>query len=128
MLVCVDDFSNYIMVELIKNKRAATLLNVLIKIVKRERAIPVIVYCDNGSEFNNKLFTDRKTNGFHIQFIINRHKAVYVERAIRTICRSLEQYYAGRPNESTANYRKSIKQLVKSHNDTPSIRAPKLPN
>ena len=36
MLVCVDDFSNYIMVELIKNKRAATMLNALVKIIKRE--------------------------------------------------------------------------------------------
>ena len=62
MLVCVDNFSNYIMVELIKNKRAATVLNALVKIIKRERAVPVIVYCDNGSEFNNKLFIDRKTN------------------------------------------------------------------
>ena len=86
------------------------------------------MYCDNGSEFNNKLFIDRKTNGFRIQFTIDRRKAVYTERAIRTICRSLEQYYTGRPNESTANYRKIIKQLVKSYNNAPSTRAPKLPN
>ena len=95
MLVCVDDFSNYIMVELIKNKRAATILNALVKIIKRVPAIPVIVYCDNGSEFKNKLFIDRKTNRFRIQFTTDRRKAVHAEQAIRTICRSLVQYYAG---------------------------------
>ena len=95
MLVCVDDFSNYIMVELIKNKRATTVLNAFVKIIKRERAIPVIVYCDNGSEFNNKLFVDRKTNGFRVQVTIDRRKAVYTECAIRTIRRLLEQYYTG---------------------------------
>ena len=34
MLVCVDDFSNFFMIELIKNKRAATVLNAIIKIIQ----------------------------------------------------------------------------------------------
>ena len=86
------------------------------------------MYCDNGSEFKNKFFADRKTNGFHVQFTIDKRKAVYTECVIRTIRRSLEQYYNGQPNELTANYRKIIKQLVKSHNNAPLTRASKLPN
>ena len=34
MLVCVDDFSNFFMIELIKNKHAATILNAVIKIIQ----------------------------------------------------------------------------------------------
>ena len=89
---------------------------------------PPLVYCDNGSQFNNKLFTDARTNGFRVQFTIDRRKAVYAERAIRTIRRALEQYYAGRPNQDTKNYRKIIQKVVKSHNNAPSNRAPKIDN
>ena len=82
MLVCVDDFSNFFMIELLKNKRAATMLNALIKIIQRVKSMPIFIYCDKGFEFDNKLFTDRSTNGFRVQFTIDRRKAVYAERAI----------------------------------------------
>ena len=85
MLVSVDDFSNFFMIELIKNKQAATVLNVIIKIIQQVKSMPVFIYCDKGSEFDNKLFKDRSTNGFRVQFMIDRQKAVYAERAIRTL-------------------------------------------
>ena len=37
MLICVDDFSNFFMVELIKNKRAATVLNAMLKIIQSQK-------------------------------------------------------------------------------------------
>ena len=37
LLVCVDDFSNYIMVEAIQNKQAKTVFQAFAKIVKREK-------------------------------------------------------------------------------------------
>ena len=58
MLACIDDFSNFFMIELLKNKRAATVLNALIKIIQRVKSMPIFIYCDKGSEFDNKLFTD----------------------------------------------------------------------
>ena len=64
MLMCVDDFSNFFMIELLKNKHAAMVLNAMIKIIQRVKSMPIFIYCDKGSEFNNKLFTDRSTNGF----------------------------------------------------------------
>ena len=79
MLVCVDDFSNFLMVELLPNKRAVTVLNGIIKVIQRVHAVPIIVYCDKGSEFDNKLFKDKETNGFRVQFTIDRRKAVYAE-------------------------------------------------
>ena len=82
------------MVEPIRSKQAKTILNAFVRIIERECMLPTLVYCDNGSEFNSKLFTDAKTNGFRVQFTIDRRKAVYAELAIRTIQRALEQYYA----------------------------------
>ena len=64
MLICIDDFSNFFMVGLIKNKRAATVLNAMLKIIQRVKSVPTFIYCDKGSEFDNKLFKDRDTNGF----------------------------------------------------------------
>ena len=34
----------------------------MINIIKETGAIPTIVYCDKGSEFDNRLFKDPKTN------------------------------------------------------------------
>ena len=122
MLVCVDDFSNFLMVELLPNKKAVTVLNGMIKIIKRVHAVPVFIYCDKGSEFDNKLFKDRETNGFRVQFTIDRHKAVYAERAIRTIRRGLQQYFILRPHDN--DIKKAVKTIVNGHNHTPSRRGP----
>ena len=89
MLIWIDDFSNYIMVELIKNKHAVIILNAMVKIIQREKYIPILIYCDRGSEFK-KLFNDPRTNGFKVQYMIDHRKAVYAERAIHMIRISLE--------------------------------------
>ena len=44
----------------------------MINIIKETGAIPTIVYCDKGSEFDNRLFNDPKTNFFKVQFMVNR--------------------------------------------------------
>ena len=61
--MCVDDFTTYIMVEPLKDKRAETVLKCFEQIVQREgfKYFPSIVYCDKESEFDTKLFTDPKS-------------------------------------------------------------------
>ena len=88
--------------------------------------MPVFIYCDKGSEFDNKLFTDRWTNGFRVQFTIDRRKAVYAERAIRTLRRGLEQYFAIRPFDN--DIKSAIKTIVNGHNHSPSRRNPRRLN
>ena len=60
MLVCVDDFSNYIMIKLSRDKKSKTVHTAMINMIKETGAIPTIVYCDKGSEFDNRLFNDPK--------------------------------------------------------------------
>ena len=120
-LVCIDDFSNYIMVRLLCNKNAKSIHNAIIDIIKAEKTIPMIIYCDQGSEFKSKLFDDPKGDDFRVQFIIDRRKAIYAERAIRTIRRSLEQLYLIHPSTSIET---AVKSVVSSHNNAPSHRNP----
>ena len=93
MLICIDDFSKYMMVKLLHNKRATTVHKAIIDLIREKGSIPTIIYCDQGSEFKSRLFNDPKSNGFRVQFTIDRRKAVYAERAIRTIRRGLKQLY-----------------------------------
>ena len=88
--------------------------------------MPMFIYCDKGSEFDNKLFTDRSTNGFRVQFTIDRRKAVYAERAIQTLRRGLEQYFTIRPFDN--NIKAAVKMVVNGHNNSPSRRNPRHPN
>ena len=72
MLICIDDFSNYMMVKLLCDKHATTIHKAIIDLIREEGSIPTIIYCDQGSEFKNKLFNDPKSNGFQVQFMIDR--------------------------------------------------------
>ena len=121
MLICIDDFSNYIILRLLRNKNAKSIHNAIIDIIKAEKTIPTIIYCDHGSEFKNKLFDDPKGNGFRAQFTIDRRIAVYAERAIHTIWRSLEQLYLIHPSTTIET---AVKSVVSSHNNAPSCRNP----
>ena len=98
----------------------------MIKIIQRVKSVPIFIYCDKGSEFDNKLFKDRNTNGFRVQFTVNRRKAVYAERAIRTIRKGLEQYFIMRPQDD--DIKKAIKTIVYGHNHSPSRRNPPIDN
>ena len=73
-----------------------------------------------------KLFTDRSTNGFRVRFTIDRRKAVYAERAIRTIRRGLEQYFTMRPFDN--DIKATIKTIVNGHNNSPSRQNPHHPD
>ena len=64
---------------------------------------------------------DAKGNGFRVQFTIYIRKAVYAERAIHTIRRSLEQLYLIHPSTSIET---AVKSVVSSHNNAPSHRNP----
>ena len=96
----------------------------MINIIKETGAIPTIVYCDKGSEFDNRLFNDPKTNFFKVQFTVNRQKAVYAECAIRTIRKSLEKLFIMRPNESMND---AVRIVMFAHNSSPSRRTPYYP-
>ena len=114
------------MVEPIKDKKAMMVFNAFAKVVRREQALPSIVYCDKGSKFDSKIFNNKMKLGLRVQFTIDRRKVVYAEQAIGTIHKDLEQYYAWRPNKKPHEYKDIIQRIVNSHNNAPSTCAPKM--
>ena len=102
------------MVDLIKDKKATTVLDSMVKIIQMIGQILIIIYCDQGSEFKNKLFYDLKMNGFCVQSTIDHRKPVYAERAIRMIRRRLEQYFLMCLNDKLEI---AIQRVVHSHNN-----------
>ena len=117
MLICIDDFSNYIMTCLLQDKCESTMHKAIIEIIQNEGQIPTIIYCDQGSEFKNKLFDNPCENRFRVQFTIDRCKAIYAERAIHTIRCSLEQLYMLHPS---TDIQATVQQVVHRHNNAPS--------
>ena len=113
------------MIKLLHNKKAKTIHDANINLMKSEGTIPTITYCDQGSEFSNKLFNNSQMNFFKVQFTIDRPKAVYAERAICTIRKSLEQLYMLCP---TIDISKAIQIVVTAHNSSPLRRNPILRN
>ena len=73
LLVCMDNFSNYLMVEPIRDKQAKSMPEGFAKIVQREGILWAIVYCDKGTEFDNKTFNSHKKVRFWVQFTIHRN-------------------------------------------------------
>ena len=113
------------MIKLLRDKKGKTVHTAMINIIKETGAIPTIVYCNKGSEFDNRLFNNPRTNFFKVQFTVDRRKAIYTEHAIRTIRKSLEQLFIMRPNE---NMNDAIRIVMSAHNSTPSRQNPLLPN
>ena len=56
----------------------------------------------------------------------SRRKAVYAERAIRTVRRGLEQYFTIRPFDN--DIKSAVKTIVNGHNHSPSRRNPRRPD
>ena len=46
MLICIDNFSNYMMVKLLHDKRAITVHKAIIDLIREEGSLPTIIYCD----------------------------------------------------------------------------------
>ena len=61
MLICIDDFSNHIMVRLLRNKNAKSIHNAIIDIIKAEKTIPTIIYtATKGVNLKTNYSTTRK--------------------------------------------------------------------
>lgn len=96
LLVCIDVYSRYLMVEPLPNKNQRTVLTAFKKIVD-ENGEPDIVQSDSGSEFLNKEFQGylRSIGAEHWKAEPDDHtKQAVVERVNRTIRELMERYLA----------------------------------
>jgi hypothetical protein len=89
-LVCVDCFTKVVDIELMKTKTATNTVDAMQKILTK-MGIPEMIYCDEGSEFNNKQFK-KLCDDNKIELILTLVHAPMVERVNRTIKQMLYRY------------------------------------
>lgn len=89
-LTCIDIFSKYVHIVIMKNKDAATTLEALKECIEK-MGKPDSIYADDGSEFKNKKIMDYCNNN-KIELLFNISHAPVVERFHRTLKEKLVAY------------------------------------
>ena len=108
-------FSKYTWVIPIKDKKGASIVNALKKIISEGRK-PNKIWVDQGSEFYNKSFTDfLKINNIEMYSTFNEGKSVIAERFIRTLKNKI---YKHMTTISKDVYVDVLDDIVNKYNDT----------
>ena len=108
-------FSKYTWVIPIKDKKGASIVNALKKIISEGRK-PNKIWVDPGSEFYNKFFTDfLKMNNVEMYSTFNEGKSVIAERFIRTLKNKI---YKHMTTISKDVYVDVLDDIVNKYNDT----------
>ena len=108
-------FSKYTWVIPIKDKKGASIVNALKKIISEGRK-PNKIWVDPGSEFYNKFFTDfLKMNNVEMYSTFNEGKSVIAERFIRTL---KNKNYKHMTTISKDVYVDVLDDIVNKYNDT----------
>ena len=85
-LVCIDVYSRYVWVELLKKKTSKNTANKFENILKKAKSTPQKIQCDEGTEFQDIRKRLSKKYGFSVFHTHNREiKASHVERVIGTL-------------------------------------------
>ena len=115
LLVCIDVFSKYAWVVLLKNKKGLTLVEAF-KIILASGRKPEKIITDQGTEFFNKHFKALlKDEDIELYNTYNETKASVVERLIRTLKTRMWRYFTAK---KTMRYIDMLPDLVYSYNHT----------
>ena len=114
-MLCIDVFSRYAWVRLVKQKFAGTIIDSFKSIFKEGRK-PKVLRTDGGREFNNyKVKAYLKSQGIHYFTTHNEKQANYSERCIKTIKSKLYRYMI---KNNTLRYIDVLQNIVNSYNHT----------
>jgi hypothetical protein len=114
---CIDIFSRYLWIKLMKTKTAAESGRALQAIISEHDRTCEVLRTDNGKEFTGAAFQDvLKQNAITHQIAYGAHKANYVERVQRTIQTRLYKYLY---EKNTPVFTDVIDDIVKAYNSTP---------
>ena len=89
-LCCIDTFSKKAHIELMKRKTKQNTVDAM-KVILKKMGTPEQVYCDEGSEFNNRGFKKLMDDN-NIELILTMRHAPVVERFNRTIKEMIHKY------------------------------------
>ena len=116
VLVVVDGYTRYCMIESMRDKNAKTVVNAVTKIIKTFGA-PDKICCDYGKEFVNSMFRTNILEKYKVKMYhgASDQKAVLAERVIRT----LKEYIAEDFVSSGGNWIDFIDAAVETYNAKP---------
>ena len=116
LLVCIDTFSKYASVRVLKDKSGRVVTAAFKDIMNESRRKPKKLRYDQGSEFKNRIFQallqERSIHGYEA---INDTKAAIVERFNRTLKNKMYRAFTSR-NE--LRYVDILQKLIDSYNNT----------
>jgi hypothetical protein len=116
VLCCIDLFSRYLWIRLMKKKTASESGDALASIINDSGRSCEVLRTDNGKEFTGAPFQNTlKENAIHHQIAYGAHKANYVERVQRTIQTKLYKYLY---ENNTGVFIDVIDDIVKAYNET----------
>jgi hypothetical protein len=116
LLICIDVFSKYLMVEKLMDKNAKTTLEGFKRICERSHRFPKQLQTDDGKEFINATLQNYLAkNNINFYTISSDKKACIAERVIRTLKEKMYRYFT---QENTYTYVDVLDELVESYNNT----------
>lgn len=116
LIIMIDPFSRFALVEPIKNKSAKTVVSGMKRMLSRHPRIPKTIRHDEGTEFVNSQFkTLMKQHNIRTYVAKGAPKANYAERFIRTLKNKLYRYMTYR---QTNKYLEVLQAMVDSYNNS----------
>ena len=112
-LCCIDAFTKKADIELMKKKTQEETVRAMEEIFLR-MDMPHMIYCDEGSEFNNRLFK-QMCKKFDIKLVFTIRHAPIVERFNRTIKEMIEKYLQSTNTKTIINV---LPKLVENYNNS----------
>ena len=110
-LCCIDAFSKKADVQLMKKRTKEETVDAMIEIFERMN-VPEVIYCDEGSEFNNSAFRNL-CDDLKIELILTLRHAPIVERFNRTVKEMLHKYLQSTNSKTIVNV---LPRIVRNYN------------
>jgi hypothetical protein len=112
-LCCIDAFTKKADVELMKRKTKGSTVDAMMEVFER-MGIPDMLYCDEGSEFNNIPFKNM-CDELKIRLVFTIRHATIVERFNRTIKEMLHKYLQSTKSKTITNV---LPKIVRNYNNS----------
>lgn len=112
-LCCIDAFTKKADIELMKRRTKSSTVDAMMNVLDR-MGVPTMIYCDEGSEFNNSAFkTMCDELGIKLVFTI-RHAPI-VERFNRTVKEMIHKYLQSTKTKTITNV---LPKILKNYNES----------
>lgn len=112
-LVCIDIFTKFTHIILMKKRDTANTVDTMRQILKL-MGVPEMIYCDEGSEFTSTGFKELMAEK-QIELVFSANHAPVVERVNRTIKEMIDKYLKSTNSKTITNI---LPKILKNYNNS----------